>query len=187
VRREHFILSRPLAVADIPARGLDITVEADAQERASIAAAFELSAVLSLVGRYHVGASKKGAHAAGKIEARIRQVCVVSLEPFEASIEEPVDLAFAPEPPRHDARAPRGGEITVSLEDEDPPEPIINGKIDLGAVTLEFLALGLDPYPRKPGVELAQEIAGTEIADEEKPPSPFSVLASFAGKNSGRK
>ena len=34
---------------------------------------------------------------------------------------------------------------------EDPPEPIVNGAIDLGALAAEFLMLGLDPYPRKPG------------------------------------
>jgi uncharacterized metal-binding protein YceD (DUF177 family) len=187
MKRPHFVLSRPIAVADIPARGRDIKIEADADECAKIAAEFELPAVLSLSGSYHVRATKKGAHVEGRVKAHIRQICVVSLEPFETRIEEPVDLAFAQAPPRHKAQGPRGGEITVSLEDEDPPEPIVNGKIDLGAVTLEFLALSLDPYPRKPGVELAQESAGERNAEEEKPPSPFSVLASLAERKSGRK
>jgi hypothetical protein len=43
-------------------------------------------------------------------------------------------------------------DIEVKLNEDDPPEPIVDGIIDLGAVTLEFLALALDPYPRKPGV-----------------------------------
>ena len=30
---------------------------------------------------------------------------------------------------------------------------MIDGKIDLGALAAEFFALGLDPYPRKPGAE----------------------------------
>ncbi len=41
---------------------------------------------------------------------------------------------------------------TVAFGGEDPPDPIIDGKIDLGALAAEFFALGLDPYPRKPGV-----------------------------------
>ena len=40
----------------------------------------------------------------------------------------------------------------VEVGGEDPPDPIVDGKIDLGALAAEFLALGLDPYPRKPGV-----------------------------------
>jgi len=38
-------------------------------------------------------------------------------------------------------------------------------------VTLEFLALALDPYPRKPGAVFA------EPAPEEPPESPFAKLA----------
>jgi hypothetical protein len=54
----------------------------------------------------------------------------------------------------------------------DPPDPIVNGRIDLGALASEFLALGLDPYPRKPGVEFKSL---TEDADDARP-SPFAVL-----------
>jgi hypothetical protein len=182
VKDQRFALSRPLAVADIPARGLDVGVEADSDERAKIAAEFELEAVLSLKGTYRVTATKKGAHVVGRVNAVIRQICVVSLDPFEASVDEPVDLAFAQEPRRHKSEGSQEAEITVSLEDEDPPEPIIDGRIDLGAVTLEFLALGLDPYPRKPGVALAHE-----ESKEEKPASPFAALANLAGKSSDRK
>ena len=32
-----------------------------------------------------------------------------------------------------------------------PPEPIVDGRLDLGALATEFLILGIDPYPRKPG------------------------------------
>ncbi len=39
------------------------------------------------------------------------------------------------------------------FEIPDPPEPIVNGFIDLGQLAAEFLVLGLDPYPRKPGAE----------------------------------
>ena len=45
-------------------------------------------------------------------------------------------------------------------------------KIDLGAVVAEFLALGLDPYPRKPGVDFDFK----DPADAEM--SPFAALKS---------
>ena len=36
-------------------------------------------------------------------------------------------------------------------EDFEPPDVIENGAIDFGALTTEFLALSLDPYPKKSG------------------------------------
>ncbi len=39
--------------------------------------------------------------------------------------------------------------------DDEPPEPLVDGKIDLGAIATEFLLLGIDPYPRKAGAEFA--------------------------------
>ena len=44
-------------------------------------------------------------------------------------------------------------EPPTEMHEYEPPDEIVNGKIDLGAVAAEFLALGLDPYPRKPGVD----------------------------------
>lgn len=45
----------------------------------------------------------------------------------------------------------------------------MNGRIDLGALTAEFLALGLDPYPRKPGVDFEPVASGPESG-------PFDAL-----------
>ena len=175
-------LLRPLAVADIPPRGLHVKVEASAEERRRIAAEFELAALDALAGSFHVRPTSAGVRVEGRVEARLCQICVVSLEPFEVELSEPVDLRFAPKSERAEAEPPRGGEILVSLEEEDPPDPIIDGRIDLGAATLEFLALGIDPYPRKPGVELP-----CDVAPDEKPPSPFAALAGLATKRDGKK
>ena len=40
----------------------------------------------------------------------------------------------------------------------------MNGRIDLGQLAAEFLALGLDPYPRKPGVEFAPVVEDFPVA-----------------------
>ena len=63
--------------------------------------------------------------------------------------------------------------------DEDPPDLIVDGRIDLGALAAEFLALGLDPYPRKPGAafEPGEEEAGRD--------SPFAALARLRGDADG--
>ena len=46
-------------------------------------------------------------------------------------------------------RSRRGGYRDVAAD--DPPEVLHDGAVDLGAVATEFLLLGIDPYPRKPG------------------------------------
>jgi hypothetical protein len=63
--------------------------------------------------------------------------------------------------------------------EEDPPDPIIDGRIDLGALAAEFLALGLDPYPRKPGA--AFDLGEAEPERE----SPFAALARLRGEKDG--
>jgi Large ribosomal RNA subunit accumulation protein YceD len=184
--RERLPFSRPVAIADLPSRGRDITVEASPEERALVARDFNLLAVEHLGGRYHVRRTSSGAKVRGEMKARIRQNCVVSLEPFDTDLEEPVELAFAAAATARQPFIGEDGVISVSLDEEDPPEPLVDGKVDLGAVTLEFLALGLDPYPRKPGVDFSSEFT-PKSGDDDKPPSPFAVLAARRPKDDDTK
>ena len=107
-----------------------------------------------------------GVRATGAVHGELTQVCVVSLEPFPATVDEEIDVRFAP---RSDDEAARGAPKepeTFSMADEDEPDPIVDGKIDLGALAAEFFALGLDPYPRKPGAsfESPEEARGDGLA-----------------------
>jgi hypothetical protein len=52
-------------------------------------------------------------------------------------------------------------------------EPLVAGSIDLGAVATEFLLLGLNPYPRKPGVEFQPP------PDASSDEGPFAALAAL--------
>jgi uncharacterized metal-binding protein YceD (DUF177 family) len=147
--------SRRIRVDALPADGLTQTIEASPEERAALAALNRLPAIASLTASFIVRrGGRGGARVTGEVHAEVTQVCVVSLEPFAATVDEPVDVRFAPEVEAGAAR--RGGEgdveEIVEVGGEDPPDPIVDGKIDLGALAAEYFALGLDPYPRKPGV-----------------------------------
>lgn len=168
--------SRPITIADLPSAGRDITVVANAEELASIARELGLVALHALSGAFHLRPTAKGARLSGEVTARLRQTCVVSLEDFDSEFKEPVELIFAFQDDG-DMRRNERLELEISPTEEDPPDPIINGRIDLGAVSLEFLALGLDPHPRKPGIEFTP--AGSE---PEKRPSPFAPLATLKVK-----
>lgn len=156
-------LSRPVSVLRLPPEGDDIAVEATAEERAALAKDFKLPAIHALDGRFRLTGTPKRVHVEGIVKARVTQICVVTLEPFEDEIEEEVEVDFA---------APAAGAAAGEAEGPayEPPEEITGGQIDLGALTAEFLALGLDPYPRKPGADFASEGKG-DAAD-----TPFAAL-----------
>ncbi len=156
-------LSRPVDVMNLPPRGQEIHVQATAEECTALAQDFGLPGIRALSGDFKLTSSAKGIHVTGVVKASITQVCVVTLESFDSDIEEEVEVDFAessgmpPEPP-------------TDINEYEPPDEIINGQIDLGTLTAEFLALGLDPYPRKPGVDFAYK----DPADEKD--SPFAAL-----------
>ncbi|MGB7126998.1 MAG: DUF177 domain-containing protein, partial [Methylovirgula sp.] len=52
------------------------------------------------------------------------------------------------------------------------------GMIDVGALAAEFLALGLDPYPKKPGVEFTPVTVPEESAGR-----PFDALKKLTDRS----
>src|SRR5207302_2792813 len=77
--------------------------------------------------------------------------CIVNLDPIESEIDAQIDLIFAP-PEQIPQLADLVDEAVESgAEIPDPPEPIVNGVIDLGRLATDALFLGIDPCPRRPG------------------------------------
>ena len=170
-------LTRVVRIDALPKDGQTVTIEASAAERAALAALYELPAIAALTATLRLEpAGRGGARVTGVVHGEFTQTCVVSLEPFAATVDEPVDVRFAPEAEEDSARRTARETLTLSLAGEDDPDPVVDGRIDLGALTAEFFALGLDPYPRKPGAEFAAlpESAPTD--------SPFAALAARPAK-----
>lgn len=165
-------LSRRLALSDVPPEGLDIDLSATPAECAALAAHNALPAVHALHAKLRARRWRgDGLEIDGEVRARIRQSCVATLEEFDSELIEPIHMRFAPPPeetPRSRRRQSETAEITM---DEDPPDPLIGGGVDLGAVVTEFLTLALDPYPRKPGAHFVEPSGeGAQIL------SPFAAL-----------
>ena len=155
-------LSRPVSVERLPPEGAEETITATPAECAALADDFGLPAIQALSARYRLTGTPQRVRVAGRVTASITQICVVTLDPFDSTLEEDVEVDFA---------APGyAGEGFPVHEGSEPPDEIVNGRIDLGALTAEFLALGLDPYPRKPGV------AFDEAAAPDRSDSPFAAL-----------
>ena len=170
--------SIPLAVSEVPDTGRHVDLAADAQARGAIAKLAGLAVLPRLEASFEVTRRGRGGlRVVGRVSATVGQTCVVTLEPIENEIDEPVDLVFVPagELPLsgHD-----GGEVEVPLE--DAAEPLVGSHLDLGAIATEFLMLAIDPYPRKPDAVFHSPEAGDDSGH------PFARLAALEQKRTGK-
>lgn len=164
------VFSHVLAVDTVPDTGLEISLRASEAECAALARAGGLAEILDFEADFDVRKqSRTRFKVVGRLRARVMQTCIVSLEPFETLIQADIDVDFAPP----GAAAGHASKPAAFLGGEDPPDPIIDGKIDLGALAAEFLILNLDDYPRKPGAAFEGAAAG---GDSPEAKSPFAIL-----------
>ena len=164
--------SVPVVVAQIPDTGLHREIEADRATCDAMAAVSGLRDILSASASLDLTLEKAGrVHVAGRVRARVGQTCVVSLDPIENDIDEAIDLIFAP-PEQIRELAELVDEAAESdAEIPDPPEPIVNGVIDLGRLATDALFLGIDPYPRRPDAVFEPMVEAPDPEDH-----PFAAL-----------
>jgi hypothetical protein len=162
----------PVVVAQIPEVGLHRDIEADQPTRKAMADVAGLREILSASASLDVMPRGGGRfHVAGRVRARVGQTCVVTLDPIENDIDEPIDLIFAP--PEQIPELSDLVDDAAESEEEipDPPEPIVNGIIDLGRLATDALFLAIDPYPRKPGAMFEPRVEADDPEDH-----PFAAL-----------
>jgi uncharacterized metal-binding protein YceD (DUF177 family) len=167
-----------VAVAQIPDTGLHRELQASAAERGGLAELGGLREVLSAAASLDLTLLRGGrVQVLGRVRARIGQTCVVTLEAIENQIDEAIDLMFAP-PEQIPAMADLVEEAAHSdAEIPDPPEPIVNGMIDLGRVATDALFLAIDPHPRKPGAVFDPPAVPDDPEDH-----PFAALKALKGE-----
>jgi hypothetical protein len=164
--------SIPVIVAQIPDTGLHREFEAGPAIREAMARVAGLRDVPSARASLEVTPRGGGRfQVAGRVQARIGQTCVVSLDPIENDIDEAIDLIFAPPEQIPELAALVDDAAESDAEIPDPPEPIENGVIDLGRVATDALFLAIDPYPRKPDVVFEPLVAPEDPEDH-----PFAAL-----------
>lgn len=163
-------------VGHVSANPVQVRVAADARERGGLATLWEVEAVNRLEAELQIARWKKdGVRIKGRVTGEIVQACVVTLEPVVTAIDQEIDQIFVPEGSKLARIVLDGaGEMVLDPDGPDLPEPFVGDTIDAGALIAEFAALGIDPYPKKPGVNFAGHIESD--VEEEKKPSAFAVL-----------
>lgn len=149
--------------------GLERRLVPDAAAVKRIVKALDLASLTAFEADLKIAPARVGWTLTGRVVATLEQVCGITLDPLPVQVDErfSVDLVEAVEP--------ETDEIEVTLDD-DSPDVIEDGRIDLGQYAVEQLALTLDPFPRKPGAEFVQPEEPAEI-------SPFAVLKAFKARD----
>lgn len=175
--------SLKVAVDQIPDAGLHRELRADAAQCAAmskLAGLRDLSEVRAVFELRHAGRGR--VHVTGRVHAKVGQTCVVTLDPIESILDEPVDLLFAPEDQVAAMIKAMEDEAETDGEIPEPPEAIVADVIDLGKLAADALFLGIDPYPRKPDAVFEPPAV---VDDPES--HPFAALKALKAESAPQK
>ena len=151
--RDDVPFSYQVKVGHISANPVEVHVEADTSELKALAETWNVVSVDDLSADLQIARWKRdGVRIKGRVQAKIVQSCVVTLEPVESAIDESFEQIFVPE----------GSKLARQAGN------------DAGEVVAEFAALAIDPYPRKEGIEFDGHIEDSGEGD--KKPSAFAAL-----------
>jgi uncharacterized metal-binding protein YceD (DUF177 family) len=163
----------PVRLHEVGRGAIAVRLEPDEAERAKVAKTLGLESLPALSAELSVKPWMDGVEITGRFDARVEQICAVSLDAFEHPLAGEIGVRAVPAGSPH-AQAPEGGEVDYDPEAPDPPDVLEGDAVDLAAYVVEHLALEIDPFARKPG-------AAFDYAPPPEPDSPFAVLKKLKG------
>lgn len=180
-----FEISRPVQIDHIDRHGKKDTVIASEAECESLAKRFDLLSVKHLKADITIMPREGGTkyEVTGHLTAKVTQESVVSGKPVENDVLQDIHAWYADETriasfekakkQRHQDEFEEDHEIK---NEQDDPDIITNGVIDMGEITAQFLGLGLDDFPR--GEDEGEGIGDhIEVKPEDARENPFAKLA----------
>jgi len=172
--------SRLIPLDRLSSKEKTFTIEADAKERTALAERLGVPEVRAVRAEIALRLAQGGRIVLlrGRLHAELVQYCVVTLDPVETQVDEEFTRSYSTAEGREPA------EVVVEMDEDDPPEPVENGQVDIGEAAAEHLALAMDPFPRAAGVsyEPLPETADSEAPEGPRRPNPFEVLAEHRKK-----
>jgi uncharacterized metal-binding protein YceD (DUF177 family) len=174
----HNEFARPIPLDRISSSWIRHNIEAGPEERAALAARFDLIAIERLRAEVDLRRDRAGTQVAlkARFSASVVQECVVTLDPVPAELVEEIEVRFDLSPEILAA------ELDIDTDD-DSAEPMEGDVLDIGEVVAQYLCLSLDPFPRHPSAPAQPEKEDRivlAIEPEEPAPvraSPFAALA----------
>jgi hypothetical protein len=184
--------SYPILVEEIPSQGKDFKISPSDVEKKAIAKRLEIVSLEDITAKLSV--SRENGHiikVSGKFEANLTQNCVVTMEPLKQHVVDEFEAWYADHEQaipfkriQQEALAKREMIDLPILEENEDPEQIEDGKIDLGELVTQYLSLAVNPYPHKEGVNYEnKEIARKGPVKESLRPNPFAALKNWRPKD----
>lgn len=162
--------SYPIKIDELNQQQYKYVLQADKDELEDIAHILQVESVRRFYAEVYVKRNNKenNLRVWGRVEARLELQSVISLENFFRNLKVPFELNFDTQATYQDIR-----DMNASIND-DMPDIIINGTINLADICIEQIALNIEDYPRAKG----EEFDYTQY-DKSEPPekeNPFAVL-----------
>ncbi len=165
-------------------RPTELIIEADEEERADLSRRFVVEGMKSVTANLTLQKTAGIIHVKGRFTTLVTQKCVVSTDDFDTELSESVEgwfadkestVSFAVAKKERDV-VKHQAEVQI-LDEKDDPEPIIEGRIDLGELVAQHISLAIPSYPHKEGVKF--EVGDEDIQLDAKSPlrkNPFEAL-----------
>ena len=181
------LLNRIFAVDGLVDKDMKVNFPLNAGERKILCDHLDLQAIEDWEGTVWLRrtADQEGIVLRVTFAANVIQSCVVTLEPLRNRVQQSFTNLYLPEDRLEGAGEMMDVEFVIDVEDDDFPEVLQEGGIDVGEAIVEQFALALDPYPRTPGVKFRsgtdQEGAAEEKAKNDR--NQFAALKSWQSGN----
>ena len=159
---------RPVKLHEIARGPARLKLAPDEAQRIALARQLRLLSLPSLTAEVTVKPWLDGVEVTGRFKAVVEQVCGVTLDPFEQTVEGEIEVRAVPRGSPH-AASSEGGELELDPDAPDAPDILDGDVIDVTGIVVEHLALELDPFPRKPGATFDYQPPVEET-------SPFAAL-----------
>lgn len=163
--------SYPLKIDELNQNQYKYVLNADKDELQDIAEILQIESARRLHAEIYVKRNPKEnlLRVWGTVEARLELKSVISLENFFQNLKVPFELNFDTNATYDDIH-----NLDAGIND-DVPDIVINGVINLADICIEQIALNLDDNPRVEGEEFNYSDYD-KSATAEKEESPFAIL-----------
>ncbi|MGQ0526640.1 MAG: YceD family protein [Alphaproteobacteria bacterium] len=178
----------------ITSAGAKMKIEADEEARKALTKRLGLTSLDSLSVDFKIrrDTGSGSVHVRGKFTAEVTQACVITGEPVKDTVKEDFEAWFADKTQalsfaraRHDKIKKTGGAEMPLLDENEDPEAMIDGKVDVGELAVQYLSLAINPYPHCEGATLPEVVKPKE--DAESPyKNPFAALKDWKDKLDGK-
>jgi uncharacterized metal-binding protein YceD (DUF177 family) len=161
--------SRPIALSQAHDHAVEEALEALPDECGALAKRFDVRSISSVSAQLHVAPHAQGFCVTGVVTADVVQTCVVTGEAVAAHVEAPINVLLWTQEVEGDL------DMLEEAYGVDDIEPIESDDYDLGEMSAQYLALAIDPFPRKKGASL-------DAILPQRKTNPFSVLSQLKDK-----